>query len=107
MINQSSTTRIVHFQPCCWSLFGSSPVNSPGVSLCPQQELVGGSGDGGGAARLDVLQVARVAEKVAVQRVTAVTLLVVQLHLTFLTVIAFYMVVFVHGHNSDGLIRAL
>lgn len=44
----------------------------------------GGGGDGRGAARLDVLQVAGVAEKVAVQRVAAVTLLVVQLHLTFL-----------------------
>lgn len=46
--------------------------------------LVGGSGDGRGAARLDVLQVAAVAEKVAVQRVATVTLLVVQLHLTVL-----------------------
>lgn len=45
----------------------------------------GGGGDGRGAARLDVLQVAGVAEKVAVQRVAAVTLLVVQLHLTFLS----------------------
>lgn len=46
--------------------------------------LVGGGSDGRGATRLDVLQVAGVAEKVAVQRVAAVTLLIVQLHLTFL-----------------------
>lgn len=70
-------------------------------------KLVRGSGDGRGAAWLDVLQVAGVAEKVAVQRVAAVTLLVVQLHLTFLAMIAFHMIVFVHGYNSNGFIRAL
>lgn len=46
--------------------------------------LIGGGGDGGGAA-LDVLEVAGVAEKVAVQRVAAVALLVVQLYLAFLS----------------------
>lgn len=45
--------------------------------------LVGGCG-GRGTARLDVLQMAGVAEEVAVQRVAAVPLLVVQLHLTVL-----------------------
>lgn len=69
--------------------------------------LEGGGGDGRGAARLDVLQVAGVAEKVAVQWVAAVTLLVVKLHLTILTVIAFHMIVFVHGYNANGLIRPL
>lgn len=54
-----------------------------------------------------MLQVAGVAEKVAIQRVAAVTLLVVQLHLTVLTVIAFHMIVFVHGYNSNGFIRPL
>lgn len=46
--------------------------------------LIGGGCNGGGAA-LDVLEVAGVAEKVAVERIAAVTLLVVQLHVAFLS----------------------
>lgn len=41
-------------------------------------------GDGRGAAGLDVFEVARVAQEMPVQRVAAVALLVVQLHLTVL-----------------------
>lgn len=50
----------------------------------PAAVLVGGGCNGRGATRLNVLQVAGVAEKVAVQRVAAMTLLIVQLHLTVL-----------------------
>lgn len=50
----------------------------------PPLLIGGGSGDGGGAA-LDALEVTGVAEKVAVQRIAAVTLLVVQLYLAFLS----------------------
>ena len=83
-INQSSTTRIVHAL-----LLSVTPGQFCHLSTrClppPMVMLIGGSrSDGRGAARLDVLQVAGVAEKVAVQRVAAMTLLVIQLHLTFL-----------------------
>ena len=81
-INQSSTTRIAQIHSCC-----QFPHTSTGCLPPPTVVLVGGGGggsDGRGAARLHVLQVAGVAEKVAVQRVAAVTLLVVQLHLTVL-----------------------
>lgn len=44
----------------------------------------GGRGDGRGTARLNMLQVAWVAEQVAVERVAPVPLLVVQLHLAVL-----------------------
>lgn len=57
-----------------------------------EQALVGGCRDGrggGGRAGLDVLQVAGVTEEVAVQRVTAVTLLIIQLHFTILEWITF------------------
>lgn len=99
-VDQSSTTRIVNIHSC------HSSSHPPGVSL---HLLVGGggSGDRSGAAGLDVLQVAGVAEEVSVQRVTAVTLLVVQLHLTVLAVVTFHMVVFVHRYNSNGFIRPL
>lgn len=59
---------------------GGIPPNASTRGLPPL--LIGG--DGGGAA-LDVLDVAGVAEKVAVQRIAAVTLLVVQLYLAFLS----------------------
>lgn len=80
-INQSSTTRIAHIHSCCQFPHTSTRCLPPPIAV-----LVGGGGgsDGRGAARLHVLQVAGVAEKVAVQRVAAVTLLVVQLHLTVL-----------------------
>ena len=51
--------------------------------------LVGGGG-GRGAARLDVFQMAGVTEEDTVQRVAAVTLLVVQLLLTILEKQGFY-----------------
>lgn len=47
--------------------------------------LIGGGGAGGGGAALDVFEVAGVTEKVAVQRIAAVTLLIVQLYLAFLS----------------------
>lgn len=43
-----------------------------------------------------MLQVAGVAQKMAIQRVAAVTLLIIELHLAVLTVIAVHMIVFVH-----------
>lgn len=66
------------------AMFDSSSWRPAGVSL--RLRLEGGGRGRRGAARLDVLQVAGVAEKMAVQRVAAVTLLVVQLHLTVLDV---------------------
>lgn len=66
----------------------------------------GGRG-GGGEAGLDVLQVAGVAEQVAVQGVAPVTLFVIQLQLTILTVITLHVIVLVHGHHSDSFVRAL
>ena len=64
--------------------FGSSFICPPVGSLPPSTlELVGG-GDGRGAPRLDVLQVAGVTEQVAVQGVAAVTFFIVQLHFTVL-----------------------
>lgn len=73
-VNQPSTTRIEEILSC------RSPSEPAGVSPPPGLER-------GGRARrrLDVLQVAGVAEQVAVQRVAAVALLVVQLHLTVLS----------------------
>lgn len=78
-MNQSSTTRIVSINTShviLWQFPRTSTRWLPPL-------LIGGGGDGGGAA-LDVLEVAGVAEKVAVQRVAAVALLVVQLYLAFL-----------------------
>lgn len=78
-MNQSSTTRIVSINSSLvtlWQFHHTSTRWLPPL-------LIGG-GDGGGAA-LDVLEVAGVAEKVAVQRVAAVALLVVQLYLAFLS----------------------
>lgn len=50
---------------------------------------------------------AGVTEQVILQWIAAVTVLIIELQTTVLTVVALYMVVSVHGHNSDGLIRAL
>lgn len=47
---------------------------------------------------------AGVTEQVVLQWIAAVTILIIELQTTVLTVIAFYMVVSIHGHNSDGLI---
>lgn len=79
-MNQSSTTRIVSINfslVTLWQFLHSSTRWRPPL-------LIGGGGDGGGAA-LDVLEVAGVAQKVAVQRIAAVALLVVQLYLAFLS----------------------
>lgn len=82
-------------------------VHQVSPKLHPQQGSEGGGRDRRGAAWLYVLQMAGVAEKVTVERVTAVTFFIIQLHLTFLTVIAFHMIVFVHGNDSNGFIRPL
>lgn len=108
-INQSFTTRIAHVDGIplsvpLWQFLHKSTRGRPPPAAV---SVGGGRRDGRGAAGLRALQVAGVAEEVAVQRVAAVTLLVVQLHLTALTVIAFHMVVFVHGYNSNGFIRPL
>lgn len=106
-MNQSSTTRIVHRHHCCLTLLWQLLCKSTRCLTPPTEALVGGGAAGRGAAQLDVLQVAGVAEEVAVQRVAAVTLLVVELHLTFLTVIAFHVIVLVHGYNTNGFVRPL
>lgn len=79
-MNQSSTTRIVNIDSSLVTRWHSPNASTRGLPPL----LIGGGGDGGGAA-LDVLDVAGVAEKVAVQRIAAVTLLVVQLYLAFLS----------------------
>lgn len=68
--------------------------------------LVSGGGGGGGVG-LDVFEMAGVAQEMPVQRVAAVALLVVQLHVAVLTVVALHMIVFVHGNHTDGLVRSL
>lgn len=50
---------------------------------------------------------AGVTEQVVLQWIAAVTILIIELQTTVLTVVALYVVVSVHGHNSDGLIRTL
>lgn len=77
-MNQSSTTRIVCINS---SLVGLRQFLNTCTRWLPPLLV---RGDCGGAA-LDVLEVAGVAEKVAVQRIAAVTLLVVQLDLAFLS----------------------
>lgn len=57
--------------------------------------------------RLESLDVAVVAEKVAFERIAAVTFLIIQLKTTILTVVALHMVVLVHRNNPDGLFRTL
>lgn len=47
---------------------------------------------------------AGVTEQVVLQWIAAVTVLVIELQTTVLTVVALYVVVPVHGHNSDGLV---
>lgn len=54
-----------------------------GGASCLELMLVGGGGGGGGVG-LDVFEVAGVAQEMPVQRVAAVALLVVQLHLAVL-----------------------
>lgn len=54
-----------------------------GGASCLELMLVG-SGGGGGGVGLDVFEVAGVAQEMPVQRVAAVALLVVQLHLAVL-----------------------
>lgn len=102
---QSSTTRIVRnpLLPSVWQFLHKATRCLPPSTVM----LEGGGRNGRGATGLNVLQVAGVAEKVTIQRVAAVTLLVVQLHLAFLAVIAFHVIVFVHGHDSNGFIRSL
>lgn len=51
--------------------------------------------------RLQSLDVTAMAQKVALQRITAVALLIVQLQTTVLTVIALHMVVLVHRNNPN------
>lgn len=85
-INQSFTTRIAHVDGIplsvpLWQFLHKSTRGRPPPAAV---SVGGGRRDGRGAAGLRALQVAGVAEEVAVQRVAAVTLLVVQLHLTAL-----------------------
>lgn len=58
-------------------MFDSSSLRPAVVSLRLQLEGGGSSSSRSGDARLDVLQVAGVAEEMAIQRVAAVTLFVV------------------------------
>lgn len=57
-----------------------------------------------GTLGLKPLDVTAVAEQVSLQRVTAVTLLVVQCQTTVLTVVALHMIISVHRHNSNSLL---
>ncbi|TNN37203.1 hypothetical protein EYF80_052626 [Liparis tanakae] len=85
-INQSFTTRIAHVDGIplsvpLWQFLHTSTRGRPPPAAV---SVGGGRRDGRRTAGLRVLQVAGVAEEVAVQRVAAVTLLVVELHLTAL-----------------------
>lgn len=76
---------ILYNKNCLYQLQPHHPVAKYNISTRWRPLLsIGGGGDGGGAA-LDVFEVAGVAEKVAVQRIAAVTLLIVQLDLAFLS----------------------
>lgn len=60
-----------------------------------------------GCAILYVFQMTGVTKQMVIQRVTAMPIFIVQFHPTVLAVVTFHMVILVHRHNPNGLIRPL